>query len=248
MAIATGTALALAGMGAAAGSSMYSAKKQADAMRQASTLSPAGTAAQEAIGQQAGKLNTMGDRLLGQGTNDLERVAAYWRPLLSGDRAQVSQAIAPDVASVTDVYRGAERSLDRSGVRGAQREQQAGELRRQKAGQIALMPMQQRGRAAEALAGIGGNYFSTGANAIGEAGRLHGAVYAGERGAATQGQGYALQAGQENNRAFQTGAGNIFNSALSYFANRPGLPALPSAPTSTPGFVPYRPTVQPNRP
>lgn len=248
MAIATGTALALAAMGASAGTSAYSAKKQADMAKQAATLSPAGQQAQQGLVQQAGRLNTMGDRLLGQGTNDLERVAQYYRPLLAGDRAQVGQAIAPDVAAVTDVYRGAERSLDRSGVRGAQREQQAGELRRQKAGQIALMPMQQRGRAAEALAGLGSQYFQGGLGTIGESGRLLGSVYAGERGAATQGQGYMLQQGQQNNAAFQTGMGNIFNSALGWYAQRPQAPTLPSAPTSTPGFVPYRPTIQPNRP
>jgi hypothetical protein len=230
-----------------AGASVYSANKQAKAAKEAATLSPMGVQAQQGLTKQAGRLNQMGDRLLGQGTADLERVGAYWRPQLSGDRAAVSQAIAPDVAATTDVYRGAERSLDRSGVRGAQAEQQRAELRRQKTSQIAQMPMMQRRAAADALAGIGGNYFSTGANAIGSAGNLLGQVYSGERGAATQGQGYMLAQGQENNKAFQQGAGQLFGSVLDYYKNRTPTQPLPAVHTSG-GYVPYAPSIQPNRP
>lgn len=247
MAIATGTALALGALGSLGGS-VYSAKKQADQMKQASQLSPAGVAAQQGLTKQAGKLNTMGDRLLGQGTNDLERVAQYWRPLLSGDRAQVQQAIAPDVASVTDVYRGAERSLDRSPVRGAQKDQQAGELRRQKAGQISLMPMQQRNNAAGALGALGENYFSTGANAIGQAGNLFGQVYAGERQTANQGQAYSLAESGRQNEALQRGAASGFFSLLDYYKGRSGGSPLPALPTGGSGMVPFKPPVPMNRP
>ncbi len=245
-----------------AGASIYSANKQAAAAKQAATLSPAGVQAQQALMQQGGKLNQQagmlsqtGQRLLGQGTNDLERVGQYWRPQLSGDRGAISAALAPDIAGINSVYSGANRSLDRSNVRGAQRDQQAGELRRQQAGQIALLPSQQRAKAAEAMGGIGSQFFQGGLGAIGQgaqtygqAGNLYGAVYGGERGAATSGQAQYLQQGQQNNQALQQGMGQIFTGALNYYQNR-GTPALPAGRLDTgtlPGGV-YGGTYQ-NRP
>ncbi len=248
------------------GASIYSQNKQAKAAKDAATLSPAGVQAQQGLlkqggmlNQQAGKLSQTGDRLLGQGTNDLSRVSEYWRPQLSGDRGAISAALAPDIAGINDVYRGAGRSLDRSPVRGAQRDQQAGELRRQQAGQIALLPSQQRAKAAEAMSGLGSQFLGTGAGLLGQgaqtygqAGQAFASVYGGERGAATSGQAQMLQQGQQNNQAFQTGAGNMFNSVLDYYAKRPAgsggiIPSTHFGTGSLPGGV-YHPAITPNRP
>jgi hypothetical protein len=108
------------------------------------------------------------------------------------------------------------------------------------------------------MGGLGSQYFSGGLNALGQgaqtygqAGNLYGEVYGGERGAATAGQSQMLQQGQENNQAFQRGAGQLFGGVLNYYQNR-GLPSLPTGrlPGTTgtlPGGV-YHPGVTQNRP
>ncbi len=247
MAVATTTAIALAAMAAKAGTDIYSAKKQGDAMKKATQLSPQGTQARDQMVEQAGSLNQIGSNFLGKGEQALQGVEGYYSPLLRGDRAAIDQSLSPEIAGITDVYRGANKNLDRSGIRGPQRDVASAELNRDRAGQLALLRPQARAGAAAGMAGLGTNYLGTGLDATKSAGSLLAGVYGGERGSADS--AYASSVGYMNDasKASQRGyAGLIFN-LLDMYGNR-----SKTAPIATTGWkppvAPY-PTAPPmNRP
>lgn len=110
---------------------------------------------QQLVGQGQGLL-TQGGQALQRGNETLSGPESYYNTLLRGGAGATAAAIAPDVANVTSVYRGAARSLDRSGPGGANREVAEAELARQRAGQIGGMVLAQRPGAAQALTGIAG--------------------------------------------------------------------------------------------
>lgn len=245
MAIATSTAIALAVAGAKAGTAAWQAKKQADAAKKAAQLSPAGQQAQTGLMNQASLLNKTGGSLLQRGDQALEGVQDYWTPLLRGDRAAIDSALAPDVAGITDVYRGANKNLDRAGVRGAQRDVATSELTRQRAGQIALLRPQMRAQAAGAMGELGINYLGQGAETLRGAGQTLAGVYQGERGAANIGLQNYLPAQQANSNSWMKGlAGLAFDVLDQYGGSKGRLPTSGRAPN----FVPYRPSISPNRP
>jgi hypothetical protein len=154
-------------------------------------------AGREAMG--AGRdLLGQGRALTGEGRGMLQGPANYYQTLLSGNRAAMSGAVAPAVAQLTGTYRGATRALQHSGVRGAARDQQAGELNRQRASQIAGLTTGVQGGAATALAGLGGQALGAGA------------------GLTNAGSGLYSTGG-----SMQQGAGNIYGNLLnSGAANR----------------------------
>jgi hypothetical protein len=85
----------------------------------------------------------------------------------------MSQATAGARAGVTDIYRGAERGLEKSGVRGAQRDTAKAELGRQRASQIAGLTTGVQPFAAQQLMGIGSEQLGTGAPMLGQAGDIY---------------------------------------------------------------------------
>lgn len=121
------------------------------------------------IGQQqlASQTAALGTPLMG-------RAASYYDTLLRGSRSDLAMATAPERAAVTDVYRGAERNLERSGVRGANRDVAKAELGREQASRIAGLTTGVRPGAAAALNQIG--QFNTG-----QAGSLYGQILHGQR-------------------------------------------------------------------
>ncbi len=96
----------------------------------------------------------------------------YWSALLGGDRSRMMSATAPARASIQDTYRGASRSLDRSRMRGAAKDQAAEEQNRQQTGQLAslvqgVQPMaaQQMGSLEQTIQSIMQAYSGLGLNA-----------------------------------------------------------------------------------
>src|SRR5262245_4626239 len=85
----------------------------------------------------AGAQGKAGQAMLGQAQPWLGQTGNYYSTLLKGNRAAMSQAVAAPTAQLTDLYRGAEKGLVRSGVQGAQRETAAAELNRDRASKIA---------------------------------------------------------------------------------------------------------------
>lgn len=247
MAVATGTALALAALGAGTGASMYSAKKQADAMKQQATLSQPGQQARTELLNQGNLLNQTGGQLIQRGDQSIADVEAYWKPLLRGNRAEINQALAPETAQITDIYRGAAKNIDRSGVQGAQRDEQKGELNRQRAGQLALMRPTARRDAADALGKFGAGYLSEGTNLLGEAGRAYAGVYSGERGSADSAYGPYVAAQQQNSNSLGRGLGGLLFNVVSMYGQNKMPKPLPTT-TYKPPMSPY-PTAPPmNRP
>lgn len=122
----------------------------------------------------AGGLATQGTRLMQQGNQALQQPLSYYSTLLGGNRAQMAQATAGTRASLTDTYRGAERSLEQGGVRGAAADLAKGELARDRAGQIARLTTGVQPMAAAALSDMGTNLTSQGARDVAGAGSLYG--------------------------------------------------------------------------
>jgi hypothetical protein len=86
----------------------------------------------------------------------------------------MTQAVQPEITATTDLYRGAERNLERSGVRGAQRDTLKADLGREQAGRIAGLIGGVRPMAAQSLAGIAGQALGQGHGQAGLYGQLMG--------------------------------------------------------------------------
>jgi hypothetical protein len=148
--------------------------------------------------QAAGGLARTGTNLLGatQGPRD------YWSTLLRGDRGAMQQATAAPRAAITDVYRGAERGLDRSGIRGAQRDVALGDLIRERASKIAGLTTGVQGEAAQNLFQFG----QLGAPLLGQAG----SIWAGLLG---QGAANRMYADEEKAKAGRASGQYLFDLA-----------------------------------
>ncbi len=164
-------------------------------------------------GQQAGQaLAGMGSGLYGTGTGmvaqgqtTLAQPTNYYQKLLGGNRALATQAVAAPRAAISDVYRGAERSLERSGVRGAARDVASADMARQRAGQISsLITGVQPGAAAaltsigETQTGQGGALAGTGVQATGASGSL----FANLLGQGSANRQYARGEGEKAGKSF----------------------------------------------
>jgi hypothetical protein len=119
-----------------------------------------GVAAQQ--GLLAQKQGRLGDQIgvFAQGQHSmaqpaLQKAMQYYTQLASGSRSGIQGALAPSIGALTETYRGAENGLMARSNPGASRDRQLGELARQKAGQLGLMPFQARESAIGNLAGMG---------------------------------------------------------------------------------------------
>jgi len=154
--------------GAMLGGSLLGKKAQSSAMKR----SPEEMQALQGAQSSAGALSTQGMNLLNQGSPMLGQAGNYWSTLLKGNRAQMSEATAAPRAAITDVYRGAGRNLERSGIRGAGRDLATAELGRDQASKIAGLTTGVQPAAAEALGGIGSDLTRTGAGMAQGAGSI----------------------------------------------------------------------------
>jgi hypothetical protein len=147
----------LIGQGAGIVGGIYAGKQ---ATKSAMARSPEEQFALSGAQGLAGEGSAMARELMGQSRPYMQQAGNYYSTLLRGNRAAMQQAIAGPTAQITDVYRGAERGLERSGVRGAARDVAAGDLARARASQIAGLTTGVQPAAAEALAKLGTDYLS----------------------------------------------------------------------------------------
>lgn len=159
-------------------------------------LSYLGKQASDGLLTRSAGLNTTGADLLtrggatvASGQRDLSQSSDYYRTLLGGSRAAANAALAPETASITSLYRGAEKNLGRTPMSGGARELAAAELNRDRVGKLALLRPTARANAAGALTQIGFGRLgagqqdeSAGIGAQGMSADILSALYGGERG------------------------------------------------------------------
>jgi hypothetical protein len=151
------------------------AKRQADKAQKA--LQPS-IDAQTGIAQ---TFQQQGTQLIGEGQDQLRAPTNFYQQLLSGNKAAVSQAVAPDVANLRDVYSGAHKQLERSGTQGASRDMASAELGRQEAGQLGSFVLGARPAAAEAMTAMGQNTRAAGVGMGMNAANIYGSLLTGAR-------------------------------------------------------------------
>lgn len=143
--------------------SHFAAKKAtSDAMQR----SPEELAAQGGASAGAASLQKSGTEGIATGAETQKPATSYFDTLLRGNRAQQAQATAAPTARITDVYSGAERGLEKSGVRGAARDVASADLTRNKAGAIAGLVSGVQPAAANALTSIGQTQQAQGASMV----------------------------------------------------------------------------------
>lgn len=129
--------------------------------------------AMEGTQQAAGALTQAGQPLMQQGlsmarggSGDLDAAGGYYRNVL-GSRQAGREALAPEMTSAMEFYRGAENKAKRT-LQGGQRDQAVAELDRQKVAQMAGMLPAARRTAAEGLTQTGGQRISGGTSLTGQ--------------------------------------------------------------------------------
>lgn len=125
------------------------------AKRSAMERSPEELAALRGATGAAGDLSRQGQGLTHMGLPAVGGASNYWQTLLGGNRAAMAQATAGPRAALTDQYRGAERGLERSGLRGATRDLASANLSRDRASRIAGLTTGVQPMAAEQLGNLG---------------------------------------------------------------------------------------------
>lgn len=165
----------------------------------------------------------------------LKQAGGYYSTLLGGNRAAMSQAVAAPRAALTDVYRGAERNLERSNVQGAARDVGMAQLARDRAGKVAGLTTGVQPYAADALAGLGERFAGAGLAGADVGGRIYGNLL----GEGFRNRTYARREGEDAGETWgkflhdailniPTGSGNRPNSTLPSRRTTPmygGLPA-----------------------
>lgn len=161
----------------------------------------------------------------------------YYTALLHGDRAKQSQAVAAPAAAITDVYRGAQRGLDRSMVRGGSRDLATAELNRDRAGKLASLVTGVQPQAAASLAEMGDSAYRRAGGFMG----LASGAYGNQGEIASGANQQATQRKQYTNELW-TGVGrDIFNVWKPHLFDENGsfrnpFKRLPAGGYSDPGF------------
>lgn len=201
--------------GAAIGGHFFGKRAEKQAMKRSPEEQVALGGAQKS-GQ---ALQQTGTELVSEGRQTLQQPLNYWQRLLGGNRPLMAQATAGARGGITDIYRGAERGLEKSGVRGAARDVQKGELNRQRASQIAGLTTGVQPFAAQQISEIGGEQLGTGAPMLGQAGD----IYTNLLGQGAQRTQYARGEGE---KAGQAAGGLIFDVMSGVGgARKPRLPS-----------------------
>lgn len=115
-------------------------------------------------------LMSQGLSMARQGGQDLNAAGGYYRNIL-GSRQAGREALAPEMTSAMEFYRGAESKAKRT-LQGGGRDMAVAELDRQKVAQLSGMLPAARRDAAEGMAGIGGQRLSGGSTLTGQGGNL----------------------------------------------------------------------------
>jgi len=185
--------------------------------------------------QAAGGLQQAGAALTETGQDTQRPATNYFSTLLRGNRAQQSQAVAAPTAAVQDIYRGAERNVERSGMRGAQADVAKGELGRERASQISSLVTGVQPAAANALTSIGQTQTQQGLGATGNAGSIYSNLL-------PQGAQNRMYAREEGQKAGETMGKMIFDIGSGAGGLMKGGKApLPSRKT-TPNFTTWMPS------
>lgn len=144
------------------------------------------------------------------------QVGSYLSPILSGSRGAVNQALAPDLAAITETYRGAGKAVEQSGMRGGTRDLANAELNRDRAGKLALLPSQARASAATGMMDVGSGQAGVGATQAGAASNLFGNATAAKQGA-TGAYGTLFHGANQQQALMQQrtmGSGNAIGSMI----------------------------------
>jgi len=212
----------------------------------------------------AGTLGQGGRSLFKESRPYISQPASYYQTLLHGNRAAMTQAVAPAMAQVTGAYRGAQRNLNQQGVRGAARDVASGDLARDQASKIAALTTGVQPAAAGALAGLGTDLLQQVNPMLSNSGNIYGNLLTGglanrtqaakrgqEAGAAWGGLvrdiGEAIPAGKK-----KAGSAKTPPAGTTQTTRTPGAPAARGAPVALPqipnlgqvqpGMLPQNPT------
>lgn len=149
-----------------AGSAIYShyKNKKANAATQANTAAQ-GAAAGQQFGA-AGPLLQQGTGLAQQGQGTLGAAGSYYKNIL-GSRTAATHALAPEMSSALDFYKGGQGRIQNT-MRGGARDVASAELERQKVGQLANMLPTARANAAQGATAVGGAQTGAGSALIGQ--------------------------------------------------------------------------------
>lgn len=138
-------------------------KKSAEGATQ---LSPEAQAAMTGTLNLSKLLGQQGSQLVGQGIESTRPASRFFGQLLSGDRSALRQAVAPERAEITDLFRGARRRVEAE-TRGGVRDLAVAELARGEAGRQSLLLPEARRAAAGSLAQLGLGTAQIGAGVAG---------------------------------------------------------------------------------
>lgn len=206
---------ALIKVGSMVGGSLLAKKLSAPTSQQSSAMS--GTqGAQQMLGQAAPQLMGAGQQATATGVSGASTAANYYKSLLSGGRAGLTAATAPEAGAALDYYKGAEGKVQNT-MRGGGRDMALAELDRQKTGQLAMLPAQARAGAAQGLVGASAPLLQSG-TAQTEAGVNAGY---GAAGAGTQLFNQATTSADRQSKA-GSGIGGMIYDAISGWASGKG--------------------------
>ena len=211
--------------GAAIGGALLGRKAQKSAMQR----SPEELLALQGGQQAAQGLTQTGQSLLQSGMNAQQPAMNYFQTLLRGSRGAMSQAVAAPTAALTDVYRGAERGLERSGIQGAARDVASADLNRQRASQISSLITGVQPGAAQALAGMGSGLVGQGVGAQSAGAGIYGNLL----NAGTANRVYGRQQGAEFGSSMGGLIFDILNGSLGKLGQKKPLPSQQTVPPST---------------
>jgi hypothetical protein len=206
-----------------AGGAIAGRKAQKNAM-QRSPEEQAALAGQTGV---AGAAGSAGQQFLGQAAPWMQQSGNYYSTLLKGNRAAQSQAVAPYAAQLSDVARGEERNLVRSGVQGAARDVAMADIGRRRASGIAGLVTGMQPGAANQLGQLGNQSGQLGSNLTQTAGNL----YSNLLGQGFQNRKYAREEGRDTAAAvggMAADLGNVLGGVLGKKAATPG--SIPGAP------------------
>ncbi len=181
----------------------------------------------------AGTLNKNASALSGIGLPALQQSGGYFSQLAGGNRATMTQALAPDIENINSVYGGTARTLSRFLRPGPTQGVQLAESERDRAGQIGSLFRNARPQANSALANIGGSAISGSTSAATGAGGIFGQQAGQAQASRFGGAGLDFQSGQ----AF---GGLLFNLLKQYSGGKTsggnqGIGAPGSPGSNTPG-------------
>lgn len=128
-------------------------------------------AQQDALNEQkkrASMFDGYGHDMLGEGKQNLDMVQNYLRSLVSGDRGLTEQAVAPEINSLTDQFRGSVAAQRNMYPRGGTTAAASASLPQQYQGQVNNLIFGVRPRASEQLGTLGSNQSSLGLGAMGQ--------------------------------------------------------------------------------